>query len=125
MSCLDVRWHVPERSGCTLMGYVQGHDAAAITQSDITSIAYHVVDVRKPSVTVASGSLDKANVVYDTLQTDARWTKDSTGYNFAWAAEVTLVPEGGKTYQVEVEFTPTSGAVYRRRWLLETCEYHG
>ena len=107
------------------MGYVQGHDGAAITQSDITSIAYSVVDIRKPSVTVASGSLDETEVVYDTLQTDARWTKDDTGYNFAWAAPITIVPEGGKTYQVEVEFTPASGAVYRRKWLLETCEYHG
>ena len=125
MGCLSVRWNVPERSGCTIMGYIQGHDGAAITKSDVSSIAYTVIDVRRPSVTVESGALTVGTVVYDTLQTDARWTKDSTGYNFAWAAPVTIVPEGGKTYQVEIEFTPASGAVYRYMVLLETCEFYG
>ena len=125
MSCNSFKWQVNERSGCTVMGYIQGYDAAAIVQDDITSIAYHVVDVRIPNTTVGSGPLDKTVVVFNTLQTDARWTIDSTGYNFAWEAPVTIVPNGGRTYQVELEFTPASGAVYRDKVLLETCQYYG
>ncbi len=100
-----------EDSGAYLMSRILGSDGAAIQQADVSSIAYSVYDMDDTS-SPSTGSLTVANVVYDTLQTDARWTKDSTGYNFGWAAGASLFAGGDKVYTVEVAFTPASGEVY-------------
>ena len=100
-----------EDSGFHLMARIVGDDAAVITQSDISSIAYSVHDKSDGSET-ATGSLTVANVVYDTLQTDSRWTVDATGYNFRWAVPASIPATGGKTYQLEIAFTPASGEVF-------------
>jgi hypothetical protein len=60
----------------------------------------------------ASTAVVVADSVYDTLQTDARWTKDSTGYNFADAIGQAFFPIGDTEYRVEYLFTPTTGATY-------------
>jgi len=100
-----------EDSGAYLMARVLGGDGAAVQQADVSSIAYSVYDMDDTS-SPATGTLTVANVVYDTLQTDARWTKDSTGYNFGWAAAATLFPTGDKLYLAELLFTPASGEAY-------------
>ena len=51
-----------------------------------------------------------ATVVYDALQpADARSTE---AYNVAIPLAGSYWPEGGRTYQVQVRFTPTSGDAY-------------
>ena len=106
-----------EDGGATFMARVLGNDGAAITQSSISTITCAVYDLSTstPTVAILAPSLVVATVVFDTLQTDARWTADATGYNFLHAMPATAFPTGKHTYKVEYKVTPASGAVF---WLV-------
>lgn len=97
-----------EDSGASFMARVVGNDAANITQASITGITCKVFD--SSGTSVATPSITVANVVFDTLQTDARWTVDGTGYNFLHAMPDTVFTTGGETYTVEYMFDPASGS---------------
>lgn len=90
-----------------------------ITQAALTSIAYAVYDldaVDQPSV--ATGSCVVADTVFNTLQTDDRWTEDNTGYNFAFTVPPTAFPSPDRQYLVEFTFTPTSGYAWKSPFLI-------
>ena len=112
----------------TCLARVVGHNAAAVTRTDISSIEYsiYLLEADDPdSRTAVTGhtdvALDKISVVFDSLQTDARWTRDTTGYNFrhtinvAASAAFTLA---GRDYLVEYRLTPYSGQVILVRFRL-------
>ncbi len=85
---------------------VKNHNADAITQASLTSIAYAVVDTSDGS-SVGTGTLAISTAVFDTLQTGEGWPH-STGYNFEWDVAPTLTPAAaGDEYQVTITFTPT------------------
>ena len=88
-------------------------DGVAVVQADISAISYSVFDHSALGDPVVGGhdgvALTVADVVFDTLQTDARWTKDATGYNFRHAIAGTAFPTGGHRYRIEYTFTPISG----------------
>ena len=111
-----------EDSGYTVLARILGHDGTAITQSDVSgTIAWTVAERSAPDTVVTSGTVAIADTVYDALQTnDARWTKDTTGFNFAAAMAVDTVPTGSKTYHLRFTFTPSSGAVYQFPVILPT-----
>ena len=111
MANLKSKSEAIEDSGHSVMNRITGNSAANITQADITSIAYTVHDTLTGEQTV-SGTLSKTTVIFDTLQTDARWTKDSTGYNFRYDIPASELPNGDRTYRFEIVFTPASGAVF-------------
>lgn len=108
-----------EDSGAYLMARVLGGDGSAVAQADISSIAYSVYDMDDTS-SPATGTLTVANVVYDSLQTDSRWTEDTTGYNFGWSAPASLFPSGSKVYLVEIALTPASGEVLHVKYKVTT-----
>ena len=112
-----------EDSGAYLMGYVTGGTGAAIVQADVSSIAYKVYD-KDDTSSPSTGTLTVADVVYDTLQTDSRWT-DTTGYNFGWPAPASLFPDGDRVYQVEIQVTPASGEGYPLRFDVTTRSLFG
>jgi len=91
-----------------ILARITGTANTAITQGTVSSIAYTITDTSTNTV-VDSGSLTVANVVYDTLQTDAVWTNDSTGYNFKWLPSASSFPTGGVTYAVELQITASGG----------------
>ena len=101
-----------EDSGISLMARITGTDAANIAQSDVSSIAYSVFDSNDYSTAVSTGALTVSNVVFNSLQTDARWTTDSTGYNFRWDMPASILTVGDRVYRVEITITPSSGEVY-------------
>ena len=99
-----------EDSSPTLMARIVGNDAVNIVQSDITSIAITIYDLTAGTTTTLDGTaLTVANVVFDTLQTDAKWQADSTGYNFAYAVADTIFATGDSRYLVEILFNPAVG----------------
>lgn len=103
----------------TNMARVTGADAADIVQADISSAVYsiHLLDDQAPdSRTAVTGhaaaSLTVADIIFDTLQTDDRWTEDSTGYNFRHTVDISsnqAFAVAGRRYLVEYTLTPASG----------------
>ena len=123
--CFSVFW-VNEGTSPTVMGRFLIHDGSVAQQADITSVGYKVYDVDDPSsVIIEDAAVDVSAVFYDTLQTDSRWTLDSTGFNFAWAAPVTACPDGGKTYIAQFTTQPDVGAVIKDAVELKTRNFVG
>ena len=117
VSTLVERLHqfsVIEDSSVSLMFRVLGADAANITQASLSSITYAVydLDATTPTSSVTTGTLTISDVVFDALQTDARWTVDDLGYNFRDDIAATVFSVGGHTYQVEHKFTATGGEIW-------------
>lgn len=89
------------------MSRVRGNSGSYITQATLSAITCKVYTssgtlVSSPTVTISSA-------VYDTLQTsDARWTRDSTGFNFLFTVPASAFPSPG-LYRVEFKFTPATG----------------
>ncbi len=106
-----IKGKIWEDGGAQLMARVVGQSAANITQASLTSIACKIFDLdgATPTTAVDTSTLTVSSVVYDTLQTDARWTTDTTGYNFRHAPAYTIFTTGGHRYRIEYKFTPVSG----------------
>ena len=73
----------------TLLGRVVLEDATDAVQSDIASGVYTIEKYDEDdegTLTAVTGhsavALTIASCIFDTLQTDDRWSEDSTGYNF-------------------------------------------
>jgi len=99
-----------ERSGVSLMARIVGQDAQNITQSALVSISFKIFDLAVPEAAKSSGTLTVSSVVFNTLQTDTRWTKDATGYNFRHDVGATAFSGGTKDWRIEYLFTPSGGA---------------
>jgi hypothetical protein len=111
MSAVIVTEAVFEDSGCYLLARIRGNDAANIVQADISSINL-CVSQKGGTPDTAGTAVTVATVIFNTLQTDARWTVDSTGYNFRYEVPAASLPVGGRKYLSEFKFTPASGPVF-------------
>lgn len=101
-----------EDNGATCMARVLGNDAANLTQAAVTSITCSVynLDSSAPSTAVATPTVTISSAVFDTLQTsDARWTLDSTGYNFLFTVPASAFANGDGLYRIEFIFDLASG----------------
>ena len=106
---------IHEDAGATFMARILGNAGTPITQAGLTSITCKVIDLDSdtPATAVLTPSITVSGVINDTLQTsDARWTADTTGYNFLDAMPATAFPSARHRYVVQYTFTPTSGAVF-------------
>ena len=101
---------IVEDSGVTILSRIVGDDALPIVKADLTSITYKVFDLTSddPSVIINSGTPNITTDIFDTLQTDARWTTDATGYNFKHTLPAVAFPDGNARYRVEYKFQPVS-----------------
>jgi hypothetical protein len=130
MGAVRIYGTVNHGSTATLLRRVKGWTGQALRQADISSIRYTIklIDERdEADNTVVSGhsavAVSVATSVYDTLQTDDRWTPDATGYNFAHTPDVAqnqAFSEIGRRYLVEYTLTPASGQVIVLQFVL-TC----
>lgn len=112
-------------STVVLMAMVKNADDEAITQADVADIRVDVYDLSEDpkspvdltGVEVMDGSAydtPDADVVFDTPQTDSRWKKDSTGYNFAYRFVVPSVSD--TNYEVRIMVTDDDGSKLPAVW---------
>lgn len=102
-----------EDSGGSMMARILGAAGTAITQASLSSIALTVFDMTtSPTSGTAATAPVVADTVFDTLQTDARWTRDGTGYNFRYTFLASQIATGGRRYRYEFLFTPSSGQAF-------------
>lgn len=118
---------VYEDSGAYLMARVIGNAGTMITQASLSALTYKVFDLNSdaPFTPTQSGSLTVSAVVFDTLQTDARWSADSTGYNFGHVIPAAWLTDGGHVFKIEYRFTPVSGEVFHVVFQLTTVDLLG
>ena len=93
------------------------------SQYSVTLLDRHDPDSRSVVTGHDGVSLTVANVIFDTLQTDERWTRDDTGYNFRHALDVSThaaFAEAGRDYLVEYRLTPVFGQVIVARFRLHS-----
>ena len=82
MSCCEIiEGCVAEDSTFAVMARLQVNGSNGV-QGDFSSITWKAWNTTDRNSVYAYGTLTVANVVYNSLQTDGRWSVDTTGYNF-------------------------------------------
>ena len=112
---LEITGAAYEDGGTSIMARITGLDGANIVQADVSTITCTVFDAAGSSVSTPTVTVSTS--VFDTLQTDSRWSADSTGYNFRFDGAASVMTAPGERYRFEFKFTPASGAVY---WVVAT-----
>ena len=117
----DVHGTVFKNGSATFLARVVGADGMVVTRAAFSSVTYSVflLDDQDPDIqTAVTGhgdvELTVDDVLYDTLQQDSLWTKDTIGYNFKHVLDVSENPAfavAGRSYRVLFALTPTSGQV--------------
>lgn len=117
----DIHGVVFKNGSATFLARVVGAQGTPITQANIASAKYtaYLLDENDPdAATALTGHTDVAvavaSLVYDSLQNDALWDIDATGYNFKHVLDVAAnqaFATAGRTYRLVFELTPTSGQV--------------
>lgn len=115
MTCDNIYGSVYEDSTFSLMARFEVDGANAV-QADCTSIAVKAWDTRDFDNTVVASALVVADVVFDTLQTDGRWSVDTTGYNFRYDVPDTVCTVAGATYRFECVVTTSGGKLPPMIW---------
>jgi len=108
MSLKVITGTIWEDGGATLLARIIGWDGNNLTQASLTSIAYSITNMNSNAQVVAPTALAVATVIYDTLQTTAIWTEDTTGFNFKHHIASTVFADGFSKYAVEYIFDPAA-----------------
>ena len=108
---------VIENSAAVLLARVTDVTGDPVTQADVARLTCKVFDADTETMT-GNPTLDVADVVFNTLQKDARWTADKVGYNVAVPLSGDHWPTQG-AYTVEVKVTPTAGDPFYLIWHLQ------
>jgi len=124
MSVVIITGTAPEDTSVSNMARVHA-DGVNLTQATTSSVTWKYWDKADSGTVIDSGSLTVSSVIFDTLQTDARWDEDATGYNFKHDVANTAMASGGKTYRFEYKLTATSGAVGHALFEINTVELWG
>src|SRR4051794_21337661 len=103
MSCSAKKTQiVVAESTIVLLAQVVDSTDNYLIQSDVESIEVVINDMggSTPEQVGEADEPSVSDVVFDTLQTDSRWTQDSIGYNVAYK---TAMPERDKQYEVRIK----------------------
>jgi hypothetical protein len=77
---------------------------------DVTSITLKTFLNYGTTATSTTAITSFTNIIFDDYQTDARWTKDTTGYNFRYQIPESVFVAGDSTYRCEFLFDLTDGS---------------
>jgi len=115
----DIHGVAFKNGSITLLARVVGVDGQNLALADVSSAQYTVyllddddADGRTAVTGHTNVALTPADVIFDSLQTDALWTADTTGYNFRHVLDISqnqAFAIAGRRYLVEVELTPPTG----------------
>jgi hypothetical protein len=96
-----------------------GPSGEVLTPGDVSSIAYSIdlldprdPDARTPVEGHQQATVTAGDVLFDMLQRDAVWTRDSVGYNFRHEPDVSqheAFAAAGRTYLVTYTVLPAAG----------------
>ena len=116
---IDIYGTAFKNGSVTLLARIVGQSGGNVLPADINTVKYTVYlldDQNSDSRTAVAGhtnvTLPVADVLFNTLQTDAIWTVDTTGYNFRHVLDVSANPAfavAGRRYLVEYQLTPAVG----------------
>lgn len=117
----DIHGVVFKNGSATLLARVVGNDGSPVTRAQIVSAAYTVYLLDEndaDSATAVAGHtdvpLEVASLVYDSLQNDALWDVDQSGYNFKHVLDVSAqqaFATAGRSYRIAFRLTPIAGQV--------------
>ena len=118
---VDIHGTAFKNDSVTLLARVVGGNGQNIVQADVSSAKYTVyllddrdADARTAITGHSDVALTVSELIFNTLQTDAPWTADDTGYNFRHVLDVSAnqaFSVAGRRCLVEFELTPTAGQV--------------
>lgn len=120
MQPVIVKGEVWEGSNPNLMWRAVGLNGSPLVQSDISAASLTIYDMSagasQATAVVGPTSLTVSAFVFNTLQTDGYWTRDSTGYNVRYMVDASgFTNDGGKKYRACIKLTTTS---YGTVWLV-------
>ena len=95
-----------QNTSLTLISRVVDLGQAVLTQATTKAITCTVFDGEGTQTNSPTVIVNKA--IFDSLQTDSKWTKDSTGYNFKFEVPGGSFPSVG-TYRIVFKFELVSG----------------
>ena len=118
---MDIHGTAFKNGSVTLLARIVGAGGANVLQADINTVKYtvYLLDDQNPDSRTAVSehanvTLAVADVIFNTLQTDAIWTVDTTGYNFRHVLDVSAhqaFTVAGRRYLVEYQLTPAVGQI--------------
>lgn len=95
---------------------VIGLNNTPITQAIVSAVTFTIHQpTSATAIASGTGSLVKADVIFDTLQTkenDSRWSGTGAGFNFRWSVPPSLSPTAGLTYRYRVKIVCTDGSTF-------------
>jgi len=104
--------------GWTAIARIELPSGVVAAQADIAAVtltAKRRSNTAGGVVTASATALTVASVIFDTLQNDARWTDDTTGYNFLYEVPGSVFPVVDE-YQLDFVFTPAAGEKFSLRY---------
>lgn len=95
------------------LGRAVGTNGQLPTTSTVSAITAVISDLTDPTQAAYDWTPSVSNVIFNTLQTDARWTKDTTGFNFLDVVPGAAFPIVDHIYDVSYTITPVGGSSYQ------------
>ena len=118
---LITRGTVVEASAYKLYGQIFKADGSLALAADVSGLEYQVFQLPDTSAPIDSAPLTPADVVKATPE-----TVDGVEYNLVWSPDPeTTIPEGNRTYRIELGVTPQTGEPFYFLWELVTVDRHG
>lgn len=102
--------HINEREPFAFTERVQHRDGTDVIREDVHRVSLRVFD--GDTQVLAVDDISVQDSVFDTLQLNGEWTRDSQGFNFKhqfhYATTYQTFTRGGKVYRLEYrfDFTP-------------------
>ena len=122
----EYRATVNERGGTVLLADFVASDGLRPTQAQIDKVELwltEVSDETAPVVKIALRTLIVADVIFDTLQTDAVLWGDDGGYNFLYELPAADLDQAG-VFRCQIRVTPQAGngEAFWLKWRLSALQ---